>query len=216
VHPPGGNVVTLTEVYLARHGQTVWNVERRRQGHLDSPLTNLGLEQARCIGVLAASLPADAIFASPLGRASTTAEIIGTTMHLAVTPIAGLAEVHHGRVGGLIKADISIAFPNLTALRTKNKYTYRFPGGESYADADARAGSALELISGTGVRRPLIVSHEMIGRMLLKNLLQMETNEALAFKHPHDVIYRVNLTERIVERIHPDGTEHVWPKGASL
>ena len=39
--------------------------------------------------------------------------------------------------------------------------------------------------------RPLVVSHEMIGRMLLRNLLAEPPEDALARHHPHDVIYEV-------------------------
>ena len=34
-------------IYLLRHGQTGYNLERRIQGRCDSPLTSLGREQAR-------------------------------------------------------------------------------------------------------------------------------------------------------------------------
>lgn len=33
---------SMTKLYLIRHGETMWNVERRMQGHLDSPLSTLG------------------------------------------------------------------------------------------------------------------------------------------------------------------------------
>lgn len=51
--------------------------------------------------------------------------------------------------------------------RQQDKYHWRFPGGESYADADHRAARALGQIAGQRVRRALIVSHEMIGRLLM-------------------------------------------------
>ena len=63
-------------IYLFRHGETVWNAERRAQGYLDSPLTPLGEAQARAMGErLAAELrdvghaPSTVVVrASPLGR----------------------------------------------------------------------------------------------------------------------------------------------------
>ena len=39
----------MTTVYLARHGESDWNVERRWQGHADRPLTERGREQARAL-----------------------------------------------------------------------------------------------------------------------------------------------------------------------
>jgi broad specificity phosphatase PhoE len=71
--------VTFDRVLLARHGQTEWNVLGRRQGQLDSPLTAMGLAQARRHAETLAAEAYDAIFTSPLGRAATTAAIIGDT-----------------------------------------------------------------------------------------------------------------------------------------
>jgi len=42
----------------------------------------------------------------------------------------------------------------------------------------------------------LIVSHEMIGRMLLRNLLGLGSGDALAIDHPHGVVFRVDLPAR--------------------
>ena len=66
-------------IYLARHGETEFNVIRRLQGQCDSPLTSRGRDQARRMGLTLGGLidPAEAmVFSSPLGRARQTAEII--------------------------------------------------------------------------------------------------------------------------------------------
>ncbi|MCB2120639.1 MAG: histidine phosphatase family protein, partial [Rhodobacteraceae bacterium] len=44
------------ELYVLRHGETVWNAEGRMQGTLDSPLTERGCAQARRQGEILASL----------------------------------------------------------------------------------------------------------------------------------------------------------------
>jgi probable phosphoglycerate mutase len=133
-----------------------WNLEGRRQGRLDSPLTALGVLQVRGNAERIRREPVDAIFASPLGRARASAETFATTL-----------------------------------AREREKYSFRFPGGESYADADARAGRALAGIAQVGARRPLLVSHEMVGRMLLKQLGGLNRAEALRLSHPSDLVYRV-------------------------
>ena len=51
-------------IYLFRHGETAWNAQRRAQGHLDSPLTEMGRAQARALGH--AELPI-AVIAHPFG-----------------------------------------------------------------------------------------------------------------------------------------------------
>jgi broad specificity phosphatase PhoE len=180
--------VTFEAVYLARHGQTDWNVAGRRQGRLDSPLTPHGLQQARRNAILLNSERIDSLFASPLGRALRTAALIGEQLHLPVQVVDALAEVEHGLWSGLTSAEIDERWPGQRAARERDKYAYRFPQGESYADADVRAGQALAAISATGSRRPLLVSHEMIGRMLLK---QLGVPGALSSRQPSNLVYRV-------------------------
>jgi probable phosphoglycerate mutase len=177
-------------VLLARHGQTEWNVLGRRQGQLDSPLTADGVAQAHRHAAALAGTDLDGIFTSPLGRAATTAAVIGAATGLRVTVVDELAEVHHGDFAGLTNADIAARHPAAARERARDKYHWRFPNGESYADADHRAAAALRLVA-RAARQPLIVSHEMIGRMLLRNLLAEEPAEALRRDQPHDVIYVV-------------------------
>jgi broad specificity phosphatase PhoE len=177
-------------VLLARHGQTEWNVKGRRQGQLDSPLTAAGVDHAHRHAKTLAAQDIDAIFTSPLGRAKTTADIIGMALGLALTTLPDLAEVHHGDFAGMTNTDIADQHPTATRDRAANKYEWRFPNGESYADADLRAANALRDIAERS-SRPLIVSHEMIGRMLLRNLLAEDPTESLRRRQPHDVIYAV-------------------------
>ena len=63
-------------LFLVRHGETVWNVERRCQGHTDIPLNEKGLEQAEKLGRYLQNVQLDAVYASDLSRAGQTAEKI--------------------------------------------------------------------------------------------------------------------------------------------
>lgn len=102
--------------------------------------------------------------------------------------LTDLAEIHHGDMAGLSEAQIAERFPGAFDERARDKYVWAFPNGESYAVADTRAAAALSAIAHTDVHRPLIVSHEMIGRMLLKQLLGLEPSTALAERHPNNVV----------------------------
>lgn len=190
-------------VFLARHGETEWNRRGIRQGQLDSPLTPLGMQQAERLAAAVEGQGVDAVFTSPLGRARSTASSCGAA-GLEVAVIDELTELHHGEMAGLTAGEIERRFPGRMARRAADRYRWRFPGGESYADADQRAAAALRRIMTSGARRPLVVSHEMIGRLLVRRLLGTDPATALSWKHPHDVLYRVDPVRLTVAEIRLD------------
>ncbi len=65
-----------TRIYLTRHGQTEWNLQKRMQGHKNSDLTSLGKEQAKALGLRMKDVELNAIYTSSLPRAMQTAELI--------------------------------------------------------------------------------------------------------------------------------------------
>jgi broad specificity phosphatase PhoE len=178
-------------VYLVRHGETEWNREGRRQGQLDSPLTPEGEKHAVAMGRFVASLPVDAVLCSPLGRAHRTALIIADRIGHAVQVLPDLAEIHHGAFAGMTSQEIDSRYPGVLQQRESDKYNWPFPGGESYRHGAARAHSALEQALTHGFVYPLLVTHEMIGRLLLAALLELEPHAALARDLPHGYLYEV-------------------------
>ncbi|GAB3085959.1 histidine phosphatase family protein [Nocardioides zeae] len=200
------------EVLLARHGETIWNRERRRQGRLDSPLTEAGIDDAEMVAELVVGMNPDRLYSSPLGRARATADIVGRRLGLTVTVVDDLAEIDHGHVGGLTNAQIDERFPGLAERRRGDKYRFRFPGGESYADADVRAQRAWGAVHGT---RPLVVAHEMVGRMLIRHLLRIEPDEALRWNHPHGTVLRFDLVRRRAVSVSSEGSCEVFEDGTT-
>jgi broad specificity phosphatase PhoE len=191
----------MEEVYLVRHGETEWNRTGRRQGQLDAPLTESGVAEVQRVAERIESLPVDGVFSSPLGRAVATAQTYAQVLHQTITTLDDLKELDHGDMAGMTNEEIERAFPGQMARRSRDKYQWRFPNGESYADADLRATSALRQIAESGGFRPLVVSHEMIGRMLLRNLLGLEPEEALLLGLTHKVIYRIDAKSKTVVEI---------------
>jgi len=185
-------------VVLVRHGETEWNRLGRRQGQLDSPLTSDGERHARAVASLVASTAVDSIFSSPLGRAHRSALIIAAKVGRPVRVLEALAEVHHGAFAGLTNQQIEARHPGELVRRETQKYTWRFPDGESYADADTRACTALDDIARAGAASPLLVTHEMIGRMLLRALLSLQPEQALSWLLPHGVVAEVSPADGTV------------------
>ena len=78
----------MSRLYLLRHGQTEFNLQRRVQGRCDAPLTELGVEQAHgaAAWLIGQGVRVDRICSSPLGRARTTAELVRDDLQMAGEP----------------------------------------------------------------------------------------------------------------------------------
>jgi glucosyl-3-phosphoglycerate phosphatase len=94
----------VTTLLLARHGETDWNRDGRWQGQSDTPLNELGREQAR---ELAESLDGiDAVYSSDLARARETAEIVAARLGVEVKVDERLRERSFGAWEGLTMEEI--------------------------------------------------------------------------------------------------------------
>lgn len=179
-------------VLLARHGQTVWNAEHRLQGQLDSPLTDAGLAQAHAIADRLVDAHVLTVCTSPLGRAMQTARIIADRIGADLIEVPELAEVDHGDLAGMTWDEIDVVYPTAREERAANRYGWAFPGGESYAQARSRARKALSSCGWASEGIPLLVSHEMIGRMLRAELRGLDATNALGLRHPHGVVFEID------------------------
>lgn len=182
-------------LYLLRHGQTVWNVEKRPQGRLDSPLTDLGRQQAAAHALQLAEVPFVRAYTSPLGRARATAQRVLAGRNVPLTVLDDLSELDWGDLAGLTSAEREQRFPDLRDARKADKFNTPIPGGESYAAARPRAQRAVRHILSAGPGAVLVVSHEMIGRLLRMELCGLSEGEAMNLHQAQDVIYRVQQGE---------------------
>ena len=88
-------------IYLIRHGETDWNVERKIQGQTDIPLNSNGKKQAEEAANEIANLKIDRIISSDLSRAKETAEIINQKVGAEITYEKRLREVNYGDFEGI-------------------------------------------------------------------------------------------------------------------
>ena len=181
-------------IYLVRHGETTWNRVGRQQGHLDSPLTSRGVEQARAAGrVLRGALPDLAVVCietSPLGRARQTATIIRDELGpdesaLVIVPL--LIEANFGAWQGLTHSEIDAQYPGARQAREADKWHYVIPGGESYALVDARARCWLASRRHAAVT--IAVTHEMLSRTMQGAYAGLTQTDTLGCSHRQDRIY---------------------------
>ena len=130
-----------TRVIAIRHGQTVWNLAWRIQGHLDVPLDDTGLWQARRLGQVLADGAISALYASDLQRATQTAQAVATRCGIPVVTDAGLRERGFGIFEGHTHADVERRWP-AQALRWRQRDPeFGAEGGETLNAFYARAVS---------------------------------------------------------------------------
>ena len=94
------------EIYFVRHGQTIWNVEKRFQGLSDSPLTELGITQAKLLGEKLKDIKFDKFYSTSLKRANDTLKYILEELGEENIPVKKswrLNERHYGALQGLNK-----------------------------------------------------------------------------------------------------------------
>ncbi len=191
-------------IYLFRHGETVWNAEKRAQGHLDSPLTAGGRAQAHVMGQMLAEelraagyAPSNVIVrASPLGRVRETlalaAEAAGLA-HGAECFDHRLREMSWGDWDGLTGPEIEARWPGAMAARRLDKWNYQPSGGENYVMVAERARAALDDIAVVAAKRPVAVfAHGAIGRVLRGLFLRVPDAEILTMDQPQDAFYRLH------------------------
>ena len=148
----------MTTVYLARHGESDWNVERRWQGHADRPLTERGSEQARELAKRLAGVELDAVYASDLRRAWETAEAVASSQGLDVVRLPELREVDVGSWSGLTRDECAERFPDAFARWQAGGSGW--DDGETYEAMGDRIVAAIQRIA---AEHPdgavLVVSH---------------------------------------------------------
>ncbi|HEX5145452.1 MAG TPA: histidine phosphatase family protein [Conexibacter sp.] len=159
-------------ILLARHGETDDNVPPLRfQGQRDTPLNDTGRAQARELAERVAALdaPIAALWCSDLSRARETAEIVGARIGLEPRSDARLREGWRGEWEGFLFDEIAAADPERYARwRAPDAGDgFRFPGGESLAEQQARVLACLRDAAAEASGPALLVCHGGSIRTLL-------------------------------------------------
>jgi broad specificity phosphatase PhoE len=153
-------------VYLARHGQTAYNLEGRFQGHLPVPLDDTGREQAGELAERATAYGFAELWCSPLLRARETADIVAERIGLQLREDVRLVETDAGDWTDRSFADVHAEAPELFAAFLAGDPAFAFPGGESLAEQDERVAAALSDVE-AGALPALVVCHGMVIRAAL-------------------------------------------------
>ena len=168
-------------LYLVRHGQTDWNVQKRAQGHTDRPLDTIGLQQAKMVGKAFLDLPVERILTSDLRRAHGTAEEISLRTKIPLEVMANLRERGFGEWEGQNFAEIAIRFGFEADFKgvTRNEVTP--PGGESFVEVWQRLESVVADVRSQN-ENTAIVAHGGTCSLLMAMFLNGDVSLSNAFR----------------------------------
>ncbi|MDU4889861.1 MAG: histidine phosphatase family protein [Clostridium sp.] len=182
-----------TIVYLTRHGQTEWNLERRLQGRGNSPLTSVGISGAEELRDRIKDIRLDAIYSSPIERAFLTANIVKGNHDLKVITEEGFMEMSFGDYEGLKISEIYKINPKFNMDQImKVDINICAPNGETLAQVRERVKEAMDrIIEENEGKSILIVTHGMTLKALMYYFNDKDVNE--------EVMGQATLTKITVE-----------------
>ena len=180
------------DIYLVRHGQTQWNLEKRLQGATDNVLNETGRRQAAELAQRLAGVPFDHIYSSGLRRAQETATAIaGATP---VTALPALNERSFGKFEGIFEDQRDAALFAEFGKRS-TVLDDSLDGGESLQSQADRVMTAVRQITARHTTGSIaIVAHGGVNPLVLAALLEIPVAEAVArIKQANDEVYLVRL-----------------------
>ena len=167
------------KLYIARHGETQWNVDNRISGRTDIPLTERGMEQAKLLAQSAVGKGIEVILCSPLLRARQTAQAVCDALELPMSIDDRLVELNFGIFEGLDRSH-----PDFQ--RYRGQLPLRFPGGESAFDLAHRVYSLLEDVKRNYAGKTvLLVCHGGVCRMVRSYFEELQNEEYCHYYAPN-------------------------------
>ena len=190
-------------LYLIRHGQTQWNLERRMQGRLDSPLTETGIKQAHKHGsLLKVIADIGALYVSPSGRTRETAYVVNSYVHAPVAYADALLERDLGEWSGMTMDEISETYPSAHKARQDDPYHFRPPGGENLEDMRERVSEFLSGLRESSKDEIAVVTHQVMSRVIISTLLDLDAPQTARVVHPNEIFYRLEFDNEKVDVTH--------------
>ena len=192
----------MASVFLARHGQTAYNLEGRFQGQQPVPLDDTGREQAVELAERAVVHGFVALWCSPLLRARETADVVAERLGLAPREDARLMETDAGDWTNRSFAEVRAQTPELFDAFIAGDPAFAFPGGESFAHQEVRVAAALEDVE-AGELPALVVCHGMVIRA------------ALSQRVGHWLAHGERVPNGALVPLDPAGTSRIDPGGGA-
>lgn len=187
----------MTTFYICRHGQSEYNLKKRIQGQIDTPLTEEGINNAEKIAEKINDVKFDEIISSDLGRAFQTAYIISLKIGFE-KPIITSKEIREGNFGDY--AGMTIDEVHKIGPQVLGDSNFIPPNGESLNQIKMRV---LKFLYETSTKYPdktiLIVTHDQVINSIytaFKNIDIGEYNKE--HFNPHDFVAKLNVQGQLI------------------
>lgn len=162
-------------IFVARHGETQWNLENKVCGSTDLPLTEKGLAQAQALAEKAVQVKPDVIIASSMLRAQQTAGAVAHRLGMEIVTEPRLVEQDFGTSEGVDRKD-----PDFVVRR--RWCSAKFPQGESIFQMVHRVYSVLDELPGKYPDKTvLLVCHGSVSRAIRTYFVDMTTEEYFGY-----------------------------------
>ena len=166
----------MTEIILARHGETEWNVKEVFRGRIDVELNETGIKQAQLLAEHLSDVKIDAICSSPLKRALKTAETIAGYHKLDVEITPGLIDLNYGEWQGLSHQQVKDKYKELYAEWISSPNRIKMPAGESLSDVRERAMGVVSGVIAKYEGAVILVAHRVVNKVLICALLGLDNS----------------------------------------
>ena len=172
-----------TRIYLIRHGQVEGHEEKRYNGQVNVPLTQLGRTQSDRVCNSLGNVSLEAVYSSDLDRCRYCAELIAGSHDLTVSTLEALRELHIGEWEGRTWAELQEAYPDGWQARLQDLANFRVPGGESLQDAADRIRPATQNIRAMHPGGEVaLVAHGGVNRIILLDAIGAPLQQAFSIE----------------------------------
>ncbi len=197
----------MTRLYLIRHGETLWNIERRAQGIKNIELSQRGIAQGKLLAQRLKKQKIDIIYSSDLSRAYETASIIGKEIDKPVYTLPEIREMNFGDWEGLTMSEIKENYKDIYDSWKNTPHTAIIPGAETLIQVQERVMKGVHrIIKENKGKNIIMVSHGVAIKTIIFNLLDIDLSNykkirqdntainIIDFKKDYNVLVSLNDT----------------------
>jgi broad specificity phosphatase PhoE len=182
----------LIHIYIARHGETTWNVEGKIQGRSDPGLSPRGQQQSLALLEQLKDRPLTTIYTSSLQRSILTAQPVAHYFGLPIRQTSELDEIAFGVLEGRNLYQFDEVIKKEWERFKDDRFNYRIPGAENYTDVANRVRPFVErILEDHQDQEVLVIGHRVVNRLLIGMFLEFSSEWVLKIEQTHDCLYLI-------------------------